>query len=192
MLNQVEQALFERLIRREAEALNELVRQHQTELYRFILRLVNDPADAQDILQDTFVRVWEKIRSFKGDASLKTWVFRIAMNLSYTHLKRRHRWVALESLTHRSMDREPAEEAELKFRKDRLAEALDTLTPRQRAVVVARIYQDLPFAAVAEAVGCSENAAKVHFHDGKKRLETYFKEKVGIDNGNMLRLGANQ
>ncbi|MCF7801355.1 MAG: RNA polymerase sigma factor [Candidatus Marinimicrobia bacterium] len=182
MLNQVEQALFDRLIRREAEALNELVREHQTALYRFILRMVNDQADAQDILQDTFVRVWEKIRSFKGNASLKTWVFRIAMNLSYTHLKRRRRWVALESLTHRTMDPGPAEETELKFRKDRLADALDTLTPRQRAVVVARIYQDLPFQEVARAVGCSVNAAKVHFHDGKKRLETYFKERVGIDN----------
>ncbi|MCF7796228.1 MAG: RNA polymerase sigma factor [Lentisphaeria bacterium] len=187
MLHQEEQALFDRLIRREAEALNELVRQHQAELYRFIVRLVNDPADAQDILQDTFVRVWEKIRSFKGDASLKTWVFRIAMNLSYTHLKRRRRWVALESLPRRLMEPEPepSDVAELAFRQARLTEALEILTPRQRAVVVARIYQDLPFEDVAKAVGCSVNAAKVHFHEGKKRLEAYFKKKAGIDSGNI-------
>ena len=176
-----EQTLFDRLIRHEAEALNEVVRLYQTELYRFILRIVQEPADTQDILQDTFVRVWEKIRSFKGQSSLKTWIFKIAINLSYRHLQRRKRWQPLDVLRHRSDRSSPAQDAEMSFRKDRLAEALDTLTPRQRAVVVARIYQDLPFEQVSKAVGCSVNAAKVHFHEGKKRLEAYFKDTVGID-----------
>ena len=181
MEQNADQMLFDRLSRHEPAALNELIRIHQSELYRFVLRVVSDPADAQDILQDTFVRVWEKIRTFKGESSLKTWIFRIAMNLSYTHLKRRKRWVALDVLNFRSDSSSPENDMETTFRKDRLAEALETLTPRQRAVVVARIYEDLPFEAVSKAVGCSVNAAKVHFHDGKQRLEVSFKEKVGIE-----------
>lgn len=180
MEQNAEQALFDRLSRHEPDALNDLIRMHQTELYRFILRVVSDPADAQDLLQDTFVRVWEKIRTFKGESTLKTWIFRIAMNLSYTHLKRRKRWVALDALKFRSDSSSPEIDTENAFRRDRLAEALETLTPKQRAVVVARIYEDLPFDAVSKAVGCSVNAAKVHFHDGKQRLEKYFVEKVGI------------
>lgn len=181
MERNAEQTLFDRLSRHESEALNELIRIHQTELYHFIIKIVSEPADTQDILQDTFVRVWEKIGTFKGDSSLKTWIFRIAMNLSYTHLKRRKRWVALDAIRfHSSSTISPGDAAEMSFRQDRLTEALETLTPKQRAVVVARIYEDLPFEAVSKAVGCSVNAAKVHFHEGKQRLETYFKQKVGI------------
>ncbi len=182
MERKAEQALFDRLLHRDAQALEALVRVYQPELFRFVLRLVRETNDAQDILQDTFVRVWEKARTYKGESSLKTWIFRIAMNLSYTHLKRNRRWETLDVLRQRSDHRNPAEEAEMTFRQDRLADALKTLTPRQHAVVMARIYGDLPFDEIGRAIGCSTNAAKVHFHDGKQRLQTYFTEKVGIHN----------
>ena len=144
------------------------------------IRYAQSKQEAQDILQDTFVRVWEKARTYKGKSSLKTWIFRIAMNLSYTQLKRNRRWETLDVLRQRSDHRNPADEAEMTFRRDRLADALKTLTPRQHAVVIARIYEDLPFEEIGRAVGCSTNAAKVHFHTGKQRLQTYFTEKVGI------------
>ena len=66
MERNIEQALFDRLLHRDAQALDELVRVYRPELFRFVLRLVRETNDAQDILQDTFVRVWEKARTYKG------------------------------------------------------------------------------------------------------------------------------
>ncbi|NQT64062.1 MAG: RNA polymerase sigma factor [Candidatus Marinimicrobia bacterium] len=183
MIKNPDIVLFEKVQSRDSRAFDELMRGYSPELYSFILRMVSNTEDAQDILQDTFVRVWEKSHQFKGKSSVKTWIFRIAINLSYTHLKKRKRWglSILDEVKALISGSDPARETEYKFNADLLESSLAYLTPRQHAVVVARIYQDLPFAQISEAVGCSENAAKVHFHEGKKRIESYIKKQVGQD-----------
>jgi len=180
MNDTAELGLFEKVQRRDSRAFDTLMREYSPELFNFILRLVSNAEDAQDILQDTFVRVWEKSHQFKGRSSVKTWIFRIAINLSYTHLKRRKRWsyAVLEDVKTLVSGSDPVQEAETRHDAHLLQASLRTLTPRQHAVVVARIYKDLPFAQIAQAVGCSENAAKVHFHEGKKRIEAYMNKQV--------------
>ncbi len=175
--------LFEKVQDRDSRAFDQLMREYSPELYNFIIRIVSNAEDAQDILQDTFVRVWEKSHQFKGNSSVKTWIFRIAINLAYTHLKRRKRWSfsILEDIKTLSSGSDPVKETELNFQSQMLERSLTTLTPRQRAVVVARIYKDLPFAEISASVGCSVNAAKVHFHEAKKRIDSYMKEQVGKD-----------
>ncbi|MBT4296538.1 MAG: RNA polymerase sigma factor [Candidatus Marinimicrobia bacterium] len=175
--------LFEKVQSRDSRAFNQLMRDYSPELYNFILRIVSNTEDAQDILQDTFVRVWEKSHQFKGNSSVKTWIFRIAINLSYTHLKKRNRWglSVLDEIKTLISGSDPVQDTEKEFNAALLADSLAYLTPRQHAVVVARIYQDLPFAQIAKAVGCSENSAKVHFHEAKKRIEAYIKRQVGED-----------
>src|SRR5210317_2187737 len=84
--------LFEKVQKRDPKAFDELVREQTQGLYHFILKMVSDEQAAEDIVQDTFVRVWEKSRQFKGKSSVKTWIYRIAINLCYSHLKRNKRW----------------------------------------------------------------------------------------------------
>ncbi len=172
--------LFEKVQNRDSLAFDELMRHYSPELNSFILRIVSNVEDAQDILQDTFVRVWEKSHQFKGNSSVKTWIFRIAINLSYNQLKRRKRWgfSLIDELKILISGSDPEKETEQKFHSTLLEKSLDMLTPRQHAVVMARLYEDLPFAQISTALGCSENAAKVHFHEGKKRIEKYIKERV--------------
>lgn len=178
-----EKVLFEKVQGRDSRAFDALMREYSPELFNFILRIVSNVEDAQDILQDTFVRVWEKSGQFKGNSSVKTWIFRIAINLSYTHLKRRKRWSLsiLDEVKSLMSGSDPVEESEALYNSTLLEKSLTTLTPRQHAVVVARIYKDLPFAEIAKAVGCSENSAKVHFHEGKKRIEAYINKQVKED-----------
>ncbi|NQV14065.1 RNA polymerase sigma factor [bacterium] len=175
--------LFEKVQSRDSQAFDQFVREYSPGLYSFILRLVSNTEDGQDILQDTFVRVWEKSQQFSGKSSVKTWVYRIAINLCYSHLKRRQRWSSmfLEDMRALISGSDPAKDVEQNFQSELLQKSLVTLTPRQRSVVIARIYQDLPFAQISEAVGCSVNAAKVHFHEGKKRIEAFMKARVGED-----------
>jgi len=176
--------LFEKVQKRDPRAFDQLVRHYSPALYNFILRVVANTEDAQDILQDTFVRVWEKSHQFRGASTVKTWIYKIALNLSYTHLNRRKRWsyAVVEDMKALVSGSNPAKDTEYIFYSELLAESLSVLTPRQKAVVMARVYEDMPFAQVSEAVGCSVNSAKVHFHEGKKRIEAYIKEQVG-ENG---------
>lgn len=183
MVEFAEIELFEKVQKRDPRAFDELMRHYSPALYNFILRIVANAEDAQDILQDTFVRVWEKSHQFRGASSVKTWIYKIALNLSYSHLKRRNRWsyTVVEDMKTLISGSNPAEDVDRIFNSELLKASLEVLTPRQRAVVMGRIYEDLPFAEVSEAVGCSVNAAKVHFHEGKKRIEAYIKEQVGQD-----------
>ncbi len=173
--------LFEKVQGRDSMAFDQLMREHSAELHNFILRIVSNSEDAQDILQDTFVRVWEKSHQFKGNSSVKTWIFKIAINLAYTHLKKRKRWgfSILDEIKSLVSGSDPVKDAEQDHNSELLEKSLNELTPRQHAVVVARIYKDLPFAEIAKALGCSENSAKVHFHEGKKRIESYITRQVG-------------
>jgi RNA polymerase sigma-70 factor (ECF subfamily) len=184
MRRELETTLFEKIQDGDPKAFDVLARQISGELYGFILRMVQNEDDAKDILQDTFVRVWEKSRQFRGGSNVKTWIYRIAINLSYSHLKRRQRWSTglLDEVKTLLSSSNPQHETEQLFQSEMLERSLSKLTPRQKAVVVARIYQDLPFAEISKALGCSVNAAKVHFHEGKKRIESYMKEKAG-ENG---------
>ncbi len=173
--------LFEKVQHRDSRAFDQLVREHSPALFNFIIQIVSNVEDAQDILQDTFVKVWEKSHQFQGKSSVKTWITRIAINLSYSHLKRRQRWrfSLLEDIQVLISGSDPVKEAEQVFHSELLEKSLVTLTPRQRSVVIARIYEDLPFAQISEAVGCSVNSAKVHFHEGKKRIEAFMKAQAG-------------
>ena len=173
--------LFEKVKQRDPQAFNELVRHHSPALFNFILRMVRNNEDAQDILQDTFVKVWEKSHQFKGASTVKTWIYKIALNLSYSLLKRRNRWsyTVIEEVRTIVSGSNPVKDAENIFHSELLAESMEVLTPRQKSVLMARVYEDLPFAQISDAIGCSVNAAKVHFHEGKKRIEAYIKERVG-------------
>jgi len=183
MIKNPDTELFEKVQGRDAKAFDQLMRVYSPELHHFILRLVSNTEDAQDILQDTFVRVWEKSHQFKGNSTVKTWIFRIAINLAYTHLKKRKRWgyLVLDEIKSLLSGSDPVKETEAAQDAKLLEKSLATLTPRQHAVVVARIYQDLPYAEISKALGCSENAAKVHFHEGKKRIESYINKQVKQD-----------
>jgi len=173
-----DQELFEKIRNRDQRALAELIRRYTSQLFPFINRMVQDKQCAEDILQDTFVRIWEKSHQYRGEAAVKTWIFRIALNRTYTYLERRKRfrWVGLDKLVHRHSP-EPVNGEDVQDERDWLKRALIRLTPRQRAVVVGRIYQELPYTEIAAALGCSVNSAKVHFHEAKKRLRQWWQQE---------------
>ena len=179
-----DQELFEKVRQRDEQALTELIRRLSPELFAFTNRMLNNPDDARDILQETFVRVWEKSHQYQERSAVKTWVTSIALNLCYSHLRKQKRWttVLIDDVRGLFSDSDPQQDMERSYQRSLLEEGLVTLTPRQKAVLTARIYQDLPFSDIAQAVGCSENSAKVHFHEAKKRLGAFVAERTG-ENG---------
>ncbi len=166
-----EAQLAERFRKGDRAAFAELVRRHQRIAYAVVWRVVRNDEDAKDIAQAAFVRAWQSADTFRGDASFRTWVLRIASNLALNHVRDRGRWRA-DPLDDNAGDAAPLAtellgDAETQAQ---VARAIETLPPRQRLVVELRVQEGLSFAEVAEATASSENAAKANFHHALKRL----------------------
>lgn len=155
-----------------------LVREHGNEVYTLARRLVGDPHLAADVSQETLIRAWRALPSFRGDAAFSTWLHRITVNTAWTHKRRsrKHAAVSLDEVADvaapYSAD-DPEVSGELLELRGRLNGALRTLPEAQRQVVVLKDVYDWSHAEIAEAMGISVTAAKVRLHRARARLARY-------------------
>jgi RNA polymerase sigma-70 factor (ECF subfamily) len=163
--------LVERFRGGERSAFDLLVRRHQRAIYFLVLRYLRREADAADVTQRTFVRALQSIGSFCGQASLRTWLYRIAINLALNHL-RDHRREHPGEIDDDALAAEPTGLARMLDAESTAAlrAAVATLPAKQRLVLELRVYDELPFREVAAIADCTENAAKVNFHHAVKGL----------------------
>jgi RNA polymerase sigma-70 factor (ECF subfamily) len=142
-------------------------------------RLARDPADAQDCLQETFLRAYKAYGRLHNTAHLRAWLYRIASNVAFTHLKRRRREAAR---TH-PLDPDRAGSgpgpAEALARSETLravAAEVERLPDQQRAALILRKYQELGYAEIAATLGCSEAAARANVYQALKKLRVSLAE----------------
>ncbi|MCX7621105.1 MAG: sigma-70 family RNA polymerase sigma factor [Acidimicrobiales bacterium] len=157
------------------QAFDELVRVTYADTYTLAYRLTGDEEDAQDVVQEAYLRAFRGLKRFRGDAQFSTWMYRITANCASTYLgkRSRHRHDELSEELAVSDERESANpelRAETGALRDRLQVALRALPPRLRAVVVLRDIYDLPHEAIAAELGISESAAKVRLHRARRKL----------------------
>ncbi len=166
-------ALVDRVRSGDRRAFDAAVHKYQRPLYYLALRYVKNEADAADITQRTFVRVFKSLGRFRGESSFRTWMYRIAINLSLNHIRdnKRERPSEIDdaALTTEAVG---VDEMVGRERAARLRAAIEELPPKQRMVLELRIYDDLPFREVGQLAGCTENAAKVNFHHAMRRLRS--------------------
>jgi RNA polymerase sigma-70 factor (ECF subfamily) len=156
-----------------------LIQQYQERLYWHVRRLVHDHDDADDVLQNTFVKAFKGIARFKGNAKLYTWLYRIATNEAISFLKARQRRVTM-SLNDADLGLEEKLKADVFFEGDavvtRLVQALETLPEKQRAVFNMRYYDEMSYRDMSQVFGTSEGALKASYHHAVKKIEAFFKE----------------
>jgi RNA polymerase sigma-70 factor (ECF subfamily) len=149
------------------EAFDVLVVRHQRMVYQLCYRFVPNHADAADLAQETFVRAWKGLGSFRGQAQLTTWLHRIAVNLCLNRVSAKGPAVdPIEPERHVDTSR-PDPRSQL-LRDERAAEvrrAVALLPPKQRAALVLRAYHDLSHQEIADLLGSSVGAVKANvFH----------------------------
>ncbi|WP_375417781.1 RNA polymerase sigma factor [uncultured Hymenobacter sp.] len=157
-------------------AFNQLVRKYQQKVYWHVRKLVIDHADADDLTQDVFVKVWENLANFRQDAQLFTWIYRIATNecLSFLGSKRRKFLLPLTDVGAElaaKLEADPAlagDEIELTLQK-----AILTLPDKQRLVFHLRYYDEMPYEQMAEITGTSVGALKASYHHAVRKVEDY-------------------
>jgi RNA polymerase sigma-70 factor (ECF subfamily) len=197
----MEDELLRRCARGDAGAYRELVERLEKPLVNFLLRFVGDRTTAEDLFQETFVRVVRTLRDFEPKASLSTWIYTIARNLALDHLKakRRHRETPLDAASSeeggrviyfkdvlRSAGAEPGERAEGGEQERRVAAALAGLTPAKREALVLRVYVGLPYSEIAAVVKAPVGTVKFRIHEALRDLA----KLIGEDGASSAALGG--
>jgi RNA polymerase sigma-70 factor (ECF subfamily) len=158
------------------EAFDVIVERHRRAVYQVCYRFVNNHEDASDLAQETFVRAWRGLRTFKGQAALSTWLYRIAVNVSLNRVSARP--PATEPIdSDRFVDTRaemPGAELERIQRAAAVRRAIASLPDKQRATLILRTYQELSHQEIADILGSSVGAVKANFFHAlnnlKKRL----------------------
>lgn len=153
-----------------------LVMRYQKMLYWHIRRLVVVHEDADDVLQNTFIKAWQAIEKFKGESKIYTWLYRIATNESITHLEKEKRKNPSKpgtieiSLSDKIMADTYFDAKKIEWK---LQLAIQTLPEQQRAVFNLRYFDELPYREMSEVLQVSEGALKASFHHAAKKVEDY-------------------
>jgi RNA polymerase sigma-70 factor (ECF subfamily) len=163
--------LAEAFQRGDRTAFETLVRRHQKGVWRIVRRYIRRDADAKDVTQLVFVRAFKGLATFRNAATVRSWLYRIAINCSLTWIRDHKRETPTE-IAEDSLAEMPAAPAKISAQQDgtALRAAILQLPPKQKLVLELRIFDELSFKEVAELADCTENTAKVTFHHAVKRL----------------------
>jgi RNA polymerase sigma-70 factor, ECF subfamily len=168
-----EQALVDACLAGRTGAFDVVVARYRRQVYQLCFRFVANHEDASDLAQDVFIRAYRGLRGFRSRASLGTWLYRIAVNVSLNRMAlKTPRTEALEHREHRDADAEPPDAALV--RAERAAEvraAIARLPRKQRATLILRVYHELPHHEIAEILGSSVGAVKANFFHAMANLK---------------------
>ncbi|HEY1115628.1 MAG TPA: sigma-70 family RNA polymerase sigma factor, partial [Chitinophagaceae bacterium] len=153
-----------------------LIRKYQERLYWHIRRMVVDHDDANDVLQNVFIRVWNGLENFKEESQLYTWLYRIATNESLTFLESQKKRSAV-SLSEVESGLSNKIKADKHFDPNKLEWklqlAIQQLPEKQRVVFTLRYYDEMPYEQMSKVLETSEGALKASYHHAVKKIEDY-------------------
>ena len=165
--------LVERALGGDERALDALVSRHHAAVYQATYRVLGDPDRAADAAQDTFVKALGALAGFRGDASFRTWLLRIATNTARSAGRKatRRREVALDPASGWQADAPgPERQAVLKTEAARVEAAIAELPEKQRLAVTFRLQQALSYREIADIIGSTEGTVRVNYHLGIRRV----------------------
>ncbi|MDE7387740.1 MAG: RNA polymerase sigma factor [Muribaculaceae bacterium] len=160
-------------------AFAEVIRLYTEPLYWQIRRMVQNHDDADDLLQNVFMKAWSSLDCFRGASKLTTWLYKIAVNESLTHLERERKRAGVLLDDEGSMLASVIE-ADTNIDGDRLAvdlrKAIATLPEKQRLVFNMRYFDDMKYEDMSEILGTSVGALKASYHHAVRKIEQYFSD----------------
>lgn len=157
-------------------AFRQLVSQYSRPLYSHIRNIVIDHDDTDDVLQNTFIKVFQNIKNFKGESKLFSWIYRIATNEAITFVSTRAKKnnISNEEMQQKVLHNLQADEY---FEGDamqlQLQQAIATLPEKQQLVFKMKYYEDLKYEEISEILGTSVGALKASYHHAVKKIEDF-------------------
>lgn len=160
-------------------AFEQIVRLYSPRIYWTVRKIVVSHHDTDDIVQSSMLKLWQSLADFRGESSIYTWLYRIAVNLALSHIRERNRTAthiysgddvsAFDNILadDNLFDADATEIA--------LQRAINSLPPKQKAVFIMRYYDEVPFKEIAEIMELSEGAVKSSYHIAREKVETQIK-----------------
>lgn len=160
------------------EAFRQLLSKYQQKIYWHVRRMVIDHDDADDVVQDVFIKVWKNLDNFREDSQLYTWLYRIATNESITFLnkKKQKQHVSLDDDTTAYLAETLADSNYFSGDKAqmKLQQALLTLPEKQKLVFNMKYFEDMKYEDISAVLGTSVGALKASYHLAVKKIEAFF------------------
>ena len=158
------------------QAFTNIVKKYQEKLYWHIRRMVIEHEDANDILQNMFIKVWNSLGNFREDSQLYTWLYRIATNESLTYIEQQKRRSSVslsdveDGLSNKIKADQHFDPNKLEWK---LQLAIQKLPEKQRIVFNLRYYDEMPYEEMSRVLETSEGALKASYHHAAKKIEDY-------------------
>lgn len=174
----------------DVRAYDELVVKYRERLFAIVYNLTSNREDAADIVQDVFIKAFSSITRFKGNSAFFTWLYRIAVNTTLSHLKknRLRRFFSLETIQEEGASTEVMETLAAKHKtekgallselQEKLNDALQKLSPKHRTVVILFEIEGLSHQEISDVMGCSVGTVRSRLHYAKQQLQAYLKDFV--------------
>lgn len=166
---------------RHEQAFNQIVENYTERIYWHVRRFVCSHEDSNDLLQDIFIKIWAALPSFRGDAQLFTWIYRIATNEVLNHL-RKEKFKALISFDSESSSLERKIDEDPHFNGDaiqrELHKAIQRLPQKQRVVFNLRYFEEMKYEDISEITGTSVGALKASYHHAYGKIKDELKKNL--------------
>ncbi len=174
--------LVEKVRGGERKAFSELVKRHQRGLLRMSLRFVKDIDNAEDVVQESFIKAFQKLNSFEGRSSFKSWLYQITVNTARNKLRENKRdttdledvQLGVNAVAESSLVQVAVAEM--------LQTEVDKLPFKQKTALVLRIYEDLSFNEIADIMGCPYDTAKANYRHAVMKLKQVFEGQTDLQN----------
>lgn len=156
----------------------EIIEEHKNMVYSILFRMVNDHEEANDLAQEVFIIVYRKLRQFKGDARLSTWIYKIAYFEGLSHLRRQKRWNS-DNLDDVEVESDVNVETDwdVDAMKKHVSECIHELKPLERTAITLFYLDEMTVKEVAAIMNISESYVKVTVHRAKKKLKQRIKKE---------------
>lgn len=190
-----EEALIASLCLGSEEAYEVLIERYHQPVYNLVCRLLDNPSEASDVVQEVFLKVFRKVRAFRGSSSLKTWIYRIAVNEAHNH----HRWFSRHRRQEITLDssnaapnyvdhltdpgRSPFQQAADHETRSLVETALEKLNPTFRTAVVLRDIEDLSYEEIAAVLDISLGTVKSRILRGREALRKTLEGPLATETG---------
>lgn len=175
-------SILEKVKNGDLNAFSELVLRHQKNLLRLALRVVRDLEVAEDVVQESFIKAYQKLHTFEGRASFRSWIFQIALNTAKNKLRaRRTETLDMDDVNLAVESRAEGDMIQADLKRAVQAEVAK-LPTKQRTALSLRIFDDLSFAEIADIMNCPYDTAKANYRHAILKLRTTFAESHALQN----------
>lgn len=158
----------------------EIARDFTPRIFKMIYNMIEDYETTKDLTQDVFVNAWKGFSSFRGDASIYTWIYRIALNRVFRYRRKNARWkiISIDDIKPTGMKENPEKNFFKEADRALIRNTIQDLPENYQAVLILRYYEDNDYATIAKILGIPVGTVRSRLHRGISTLTNLIKERI--------------